>query len=129
MSILAGAGRTSIYTTNGSGRDTYVAINNGGLRVSHQTNNKHVMPGTFGGRQAAIRTGREVQGHAKVPRYRQDGKGRDYFIYKSGGGFTNDYDSAGGVNEVHVKSLRSYPVATVGPSVPNHNGKRLISDY
>ena len=99
MSILAGAGRTSIYNTNGSGRDTYVAVNNGGLRVQHTNNNKNVMPGTFNSRQINYRSGRDVPGHAKVHRYRQDGVGRDYFIMQSQGGFMHNYESVGGVDQ------------------------------
>ena len=47
MTTLAGAGRQHVYASNGSGRDSYVAINNGGLRVSHTNNNQRVGLGSF----------------------------------------------------------------------------------
>ncbi len=33
MSVLANAGRAKLYATDGTGRDSYVALNNGGFTM------------------------------------------------------------------------------------------------
>ena len=92
MSRIGGA-RQYIYNTNGTGRDSYVSINNGGLTVNQERNNHRIEQGSFAPSLPARRANREVPSNAKVPRYQLDGKGRDYFIFKNDGGFTGDYDS------------------------------------
>ena len=53
MSILASAGRAKIYNTDGTGRDTYVGFNNGGLTTAHQPAGAW-RGGTFGKKEMKI---------------------------------------------------------------------------
>ena len=47
MSTNLGVGRARIYNTDGSGRDTYISLNNGGFTALYSPV-KSMQPGSFG---------------------------------------------------------------------------------
>ena len=80
-------GHQSIYKTNGTGRDLYIACNNGGFSVM---NGPRVQPkpGAFLPK-LAHRRGRTTTIDSKSVNYRTDGTGRDSYINLGNGGFFN----------------------------------------
>ena len=88
MSVLANAGKanigkTNMYVTNGSGRDTYVGYNNGGNTASSSMV-KAVKKNMFFNHKGYVRD----DSPGKKPLYKQDGSGRDSYISSNNGGFT-----------------------------------------
>ncbi|CDW73703.1 UNKNOWN [Stylonychia lemnae] len=76
------------YKTNGTGRDTYIETNNGGL-----TQDKYLAKfpsiGTFGqNNHLRIAERKPNLGH-RISLYRADGTGRDSYCFSSKGGFAN----------------------------------------
>ena len=69
-------GRTILYKTNGTGRDTYVYNDNGGLCAARQAPN--YARGTFPFRRVANSPAPAMEGKQMV--YKSDGTGRDNYI-------------------------------------------------
>ena len=80
-------GYQSIYKTNGSGRDTYIDSNNGGFSVLNEPV-KMTKPGTFLPVLKRIRENKSTI-DSKTICYRTDGTGRDSYIGRNNGGFSN----------------------------------------
>ena len=84
------------YQTDGTGRDTYIANNNGGFTSAHAVGSVN-KPGTFyvaqsrplSRQQKQFQTlpGRKMSDVCPV-KYQLDGSGRDTYIYSNNGGFT-----------------------------------------
>ena len=77
----------AFYNTNGSGRDQYIACNNGGFTSTH-SNAGGIESGTF---QKLAKRNIDVQVGIKSPskrfHYNLDGSGRDTYIFVDQGGF------------------------------------------
>ena len=87
MSILATAGRAKIYNTDGTGRDSYVSMNNGGFTM---TNSPSICakPSTFTSPIRKRSIGGGVGSPGRPVHYYQNGSGRDSYISSNHGGFT-----------------------------------------
>ena len=114
MSILATAGRAKIYSTDGSGRDTYVSCNSGGFSMVNQ-NAPATKNGTFGATQGRVSPQHIGRGGGqgstgKYINYERNGTGRDSYIACNQGGFASNY-SFHNDRDAYVKSLRSYAPA------------------
>lgn len=73
------------YTGDGSGRDTYVILNNGGLTNSDKPNmmfRKHSTPAAYSRRPGKA---------APAVTYISDGTGRDSYVIANSGGLVHDY--------------------------------------
>ena len=85
MNTLANFAHTRRYDMDGSGRDTYVSLNNGGFRAMHSPTKSHFKPGSF----AYFSPPKKPFDHKpsvspnKVHHYQLSGSGRDYLIYKN----------------------------------------------
>jgi len=86
MSILAIAGKTRIYNTDGSGRDTYIGFGNGGNTLLYAPAGAK-KDGKFKSPKPGYRLG-GVGSPCKKLHYRVDGTGRDSYIHDTDGGFT-----------------------------------------
>mgnify|MGYP000945809250 CR=1 FL=1 len=77
------------YRSNGSGRDTYVAHNNGGMQA-HESPAQHLKSEfVMSGRMIPSPEPRNSPGRApEVIHYKSDGKGRDSYICTTNGGLT-----------------------------------------
>ena len=73
-----------LYKTNGSGRDTYIKNNNGGMTVDYKPYNPGEL-GSFSPRRKYVEPMPTLPG--KMVYYRSDGTGRDSYIMSSSGGF------------------------------------------
>jgi len=105
------------YTGDGSGRDTYVILNNGGLTSSDkpnmmfrkQSHEHHVAPRP--GKAASSIT------------YISDGTGRDSYVIANSGGLVHDYRGVPGLT-YFKRSLRSIdrskiPIKKPIPGIPD----------
>ena len=88
MSILASAGKAKLYPTDGSGRDTYVAINNGGFSIMEKQS-----PGvkTRFGKVPARGSGSFGSPQARPIHYQVNGTGRDSYIHANDGGLATNF--------------------------------------
>jgi len=83
MSVLANAGRAKIYATDGTGRDSYVALNNGGFTVSNLPTIQS-KGGNFGA--TTFKPARHEPISARPHHYHTNGTGRDSYIVTNHGG-------------------------------------------
>ena len=91
MSILANAGKTRLYNTNGTGRDTYITFNSGGNTVGNFPTLSLKAGNQFNKAIVGIRKPSGSPG--KTMHYQVDGTGRDSYIHCSDGGFTNYFSA------------------------------------
>ena len=88
------------YSGDGSGRDSYIILNNGGLT---QESKKHMMW------SSKIRPVRDMRSYPDKPAqaftYRSDGSGRDSYVIKNSGGLINDFRSTKAQN-IFASQLR-----------------------
>ena len=105
-STLANAGRSKIYNTDGTGRDTYIGFSSGGF-LPMKTN----APGERGGRLGSpMKVLSKETGNRSPHRtvhYAANGSGRDSYIGANSGGFASHY-SIMNDRDIYVKSLRGY---------------------
>ena len=85
---LARAAKTIFYTSNGTGRDSYIHSNSGGLCATHNNNNQPPV-GTMDHRHAPRNTMRVI--HSKPVYYHSNGTGRDSYVCTSSGGLHLPY--------------------------------------
>ena len=71
-------GRTSMYTANGQGRDSYIHLDNGGFTAMHKAVN-YQAPGTMNSPVKYFAKPNPVM-EAKNVFYRSNGTGRDTYI-------------------------------------------------
>ena len=104
------AGKTRVYNTDGTGRDTYIGFNNGGNTASYNPT-LQAKSGLFRSPGSHFRRG-DGSGGKKL-HYQVDGSGRDSYIHITDGGFTSKY---GKFNErdAYVASLRGYQTSQQG---------------
>lgn len=79
--------KSTYYHDNGTGRDSYIRINNGGMYVNTWAKTEYP--------SSQFRAKRSVTPHVqnssgKVCRYKNNGGGRDAYIYSTMGGFESD---------------------------------------
>ena len=74
------------YFGDGSGRDTYVVLNNGGLTHADKA---HMMKRPF--RNTTQNRDRTPLKNAVPLTYHSDGSGRDSYVIQNSGGLVNDY--------------------------------------
>lgn len=96
------------YKTNGTGRDTYIAFDNGGFNTMYQPY-KQAEIGTFGGGKGASKFFHRTSSKPtfKVVNYNLDGTGRDTYIKNSNGGFFPEKQTSG-LRKTFFDKLRSY---------------------
>ena len=92
MSILASAGKAKLYPTDGTGRDTYVSINNGGFSIMEK---QSPVIGTKFGRVPPRGAGCYGSPEAKPIHYQVNGTGRDSYIHANHGGLATNFDKYG----------------------------------
>eukprot|EP00347_Sterkiella_histriomuscorum_P004546 403360052 len=105
-SIFAQTAKATFYNANGSGRDTYIYSNNGGLTGAHQTN---IQPpiGTFSSPMKKHVTVKRPLINSKSIHYHSNGTGRDSYIMINQGGFQIE-NRAGEQNGSFYNGLRGY---------------------
>ena len=107
-----GMAKPSNYKPGGSGRDTYIIRNNGGL-YHEFTPASAMTPANF--RNCQMRQSFNLCGlDVKMPNYHADGSGRDSYIVMSNGGFKPE-KLAAEFDHTFVHSLRRYKL----PSTPS----------
>ncbi len=97
------------YSGDGSGRDTYVVLNNGGLT---STEKRHMMSRPF--RNTYTNFNPSPQKEAVAHKYHSDGTGRDSYVIRNSGGLVSDYVGTNRADVNFVSGLRVSP-AKVGP--------------
>ena len=102
---LSQAAKTIFYNSNGSGRDSYIVANHGGL-VASQVRNIQPEKGTMDTREIHIKTSKPYL-HSKPVSYLSDGTGRDSYIVRPNGGLYNEY-VPGSMKAGFYNSLRHY---------------------
>ena len=106
MMTTSSPGHAKLYNADGTGRDSYVHLNNGGFTVTNlpaigQRSGSFVPP-------IAIRRNSNGGGAANRPiLYQTNGSGRDSYIVCNSGGFTGQPGKLA-ANEAYVNSLRQY---------------------
>ena len=106
-----GMAKPSSYQPLGTGRDTYIIRNNGGLYHEY-TPASAITPTNF--RNCKMRQSFNLCGlDVKMPNYLADGSGRDTYIVKSNGGLYPQ-KTAAEFEDTFVNSLRRYRM----PSTP-----------
>jgi len=103
---MSGMGRSAAYSINGTGRDTYIAVDNGGFTKPFEPN---YIPenGVFGSR----RVNRDASApfiEAKHTNYSSNGSGRDGYISKINGGFYPE-QAVAAYRQTYTEQLRHYP--------------------
>ena len=107
-----GMAKPASYNPGGSGRDTYIIRNNGGL-YHEFTPASAMTPANF--RSCQMRQSFNLCGlDIKRPNYQPDGSGRDTYIGKSNGGLYPEKIAAE-FDHTFVHSLRRYKL----PSTPS----------
>jgi hypothetical protein len=94
------------YTGDGSGRDTYVILNNGGLTSSDKPN--MMFRKTTAPNQVVRRPGKP----APSITYISDGSGRDSYVLQNSGGLVHDYKGVLG-QQYFKNSLRQLEKSTL----------------
>lgn len=79
---MIASAKVGIYKPTGTGRDTYIATNNGGFTADHPTHYKPNYTKNNGLFYAKLGN----KPHVGV--YRRDGGGRDSYIFDDNGGFS-----------------------------------------
>ena len=105
MNVSVISGKTRIYNTNGTGRDTYIGFNNGGNTLIYSP-----IKGESSGRLQSLKSHFRNGGGGSPCRtlhYRVDGTGRDSYIHDTDGGFTNRFAQRNG-GDAYVQSLRGH---------------------
>ena len=78
------------FHSDGTGRDSYIVNNNGGLSVPRAWNQRDAGTNLFSSNQTfAKRMSPSPRKEAKPFEYRSDGSGRDSYILANSGGFKN----------------------------------------
>jgi hypothetical protein len=90
MSIFSKAAKTTFYGPNGTGRDTYIFANNGGLALSSEANTQpplgkntdwvNILTGTFKITPEKHIYMKSPVIHSRSIHYHGDGTGRDTYI-------------------------------------------------
>ena len=105
MSVLANAGRAKLYATDGTGRDSYVALNNGGFTTMNspaiQQRSSNFGPST----QRNARADQQISPRPNL--YHVNGTGRDSYIATNHGGQVSNYNKFSS-GEAYQRSLREY---------------------
>ena len=126
-STLAYAGKTLFYHSNGSGRDSYIGFNQGGL-AAPQARNIQPEKGSMNSREIHMKVNSPVI-HSKPVYYSTNGTGRDSYIARSSGGLHSEY-SPGSTRSSFYTNLRRYDDNSVSPrrrSVsPSPRGKKDV---
>lgn len=110
------------YTGDGSGRDAYIILNNGGLTrldKGHMMQTKKFGPGRDGSPKPFKPT--------PPFKYISDGSGRDSYVIKNSGGLVNEF-KGGAADKVFLSSLRDSVKSNVRSSVEAWRGPE-ITDY
>jgi len=96
------------YKTNGTGRDTYIAFDNGGFNAMYQPY-KAAEIGTFGMQKGSSKFFNRTSSKPtlKIVNYNLDGTGRDTYIKNSNGGFFPERQTSG-LRKTYFDKLRSY---------------------
>ena len=89
-------GRVVYYRSDGTGRDTYISMDNGGFNTMYQPY-KPAEIGTFGGGKGSSKFFHRTSSKPtyKVVMYPQDGTGRDTYVAWSNGGFLPEREFSG----------------------------------
>jgi hypothetical protein len=107
------AGKTRIYNTDGTGRDTYIGFDNGGNTAKYapaQAWRKGEMSQTAGG---GFGFPKQQSTATKNVHYHSDGTGRDSYIHVDQGGYMSNF-AAKAVNDRYVANLRTYDTSVQG---------------
>ena len=99
------------YASNGSGRDSYVQISNGGFTSSYKPAGAFRTNSSLGVSPVKINPLHIAQGGGlgspnKRGHLYADGKGRDNWMASYDGGFAQKYNGYNGVNDAFVGNLR-----------------------
>ena len=97
--------KTIFYNSNGSGRDSYILTNHGGM-VAPRLPNIQPENGSMNCKEIHMRTISPTI-HSKPVHYASDGTGRDSYIVRSSGGFFQGYQP-GSSKQSFYTNLRSY---------------------
>ena len=79
--------KSTYYRDNGTGRDSYIRFNNGGMYVPTVARSEYPCS-QFRGKRSA--TPNVTNSSNKIVRYKNNGGGRDAYIYSTHGGFETD---------------------------------------
>ncbi len=92
------------YFGDGSGRDSYIVLNNGGLT---STDKKYMMSRPF--RNTIQNKNKSPLKDAVSHTYHSDGTGRDSYVISNSGGLVNDYGITKKSEVLFRSTLRNYP--------------------
>jgi len=98
--------KLSTYGGDGSGRDSYIIFNNGGLVRPHSKNQNIVK--RSGAKIWYNRSTPTPQSNAKSFRYHSNGSGRDFYVTFNSGGLHQPY-TPGGKRDLFMDSLCNDP--------------------
>ena len=106
--------RGTTYHADGSGRDTYVEMDNGGFKKMYEAIHYGGIvgkgPGTFANKYLHRHKANPMpEMHCKPFKYPTDGSGRDYYIKSNDGGLTNHSGKQKYYVDAFKASLRSDP--------------------
>ena len=108
------------YFGDGSGRDSYIILNNGGLAASDK---RGLMRRTTRIGNSSAKPASKVTAAVK---YQSDGSGRDSYVIKNSGGLVCDFK--GSKPEVHFRSTLRAPIMVSKKHV-NSSGSLDLEDY
>mmetsp|Transcript_24187 Transcript_24187/g.27404 ORF Transcript_24187/g.27404 Transcript_24187/m.27404 type:complete len:185 (-) Transcript_24187:395-949(-) len=112
--------KTTFYASNGSGRDSYIWNNNGGICKTGQSFNP-LECGSFRTVQKRYTRDQHPSIHSKSVHYHSDGTGRDSYIGIHSGGFHRPH-TAGEYKRTFYNTLRHYERRPT-----SHNQKDLLT--
>lgn len=108
------------YFGDGSGRDSYIILNNGGLAVADKSG---MMRRTM---RVQPDLTKKAYKESTAVKYISDGSGRDSYVIRNSGGLVSDF--RGSKPEVHFKSTLRAPIQVQTKHV-NSNGSLDLEDY
>lgn len=111
------------YFGNGSGRDTYIVLNNGGLT---STDKPHMMKRPF--LNTNVNRNLSPLKEAVSFTYHSDGSGRDSYVVQNSGGLVADYGASRKSEIVFKNSLRRQTYDVL-PNTINQPYKSDITNY
>lgn len=99
-------GKTRVYNTNGTGRDTYIGFDNGGNTLMYEPA-KAWRQGPLTHGQGNFYFPKQTSAAIKNVHYHSDGTGRDSYIHGDQGGYMPGCNKRT-VNDRYVHGLRHY---------------------
>jgi hypothetical protein len=117
--------KTVYYQTNGSGRDSYIKANNGGMTQHFKPNDAPPI-GTFSSKRTYFSPSPVVA--SKTVYYKSDGSGRDSYVTSTHGGF-HAPGTGKRPDKAFQANLRHYDSSSLSPTKPGLKTVRRGLDF